>query len=767
MTTETTIQVIKRDGAKEPLQVEKFDAVCAYACKDIKGVSSSELALRTYDKLYNNITTKEIHETLISTAAELISETTPNYDKVAARLVNFGLRKDVYGSFEVPNYVKIVEANIKRGVYTPEIVSWFSKEQLGEIEDIIDHSRDDSLCFAGMEQLRRKYLTQDRSTGELYETPQIRYATVAATLFSNEKEEERLDYVKRYYNIISKHKISIPTPVCAGVGTLVKQFSSCVLIPVGDSLSSINAGATSIVDYVSKKAGIGIDMGHIRGEGSKVGHGEVKHTGVIPFIKYMKGALKSCSQGGVRGAAATVYYPWFHIEFADLVVLKNNQGTEETRERHMDYSVQWNNFFDKLLENLDEEVFLFCPKDVPDLFDAFYAGDDETFETLYRKYSKDDSIRKRSLPNGMTLLTSYLKELHGTGRVYSQFMSNVVNQGPFNKVDGKKYWIGSNLCNEIGLPIKDFELNDLDEEGMIALCTLSSINWGVVNRVEDLEEPCRLSVRALDNLLDYQDYPVEQARRFTKRFRALGIGIIGLAHFLAKRDLSYGIDALATVDEYMEAMAFYLTDESVKLAEERGPCEWYKETCYADGIFPWERRNPNVDLLVKHSPKFDWEPLRERMKKYGIRNATLMAIAPTESSSQLTGETNGIEPPVEKVTTKTSKDGNLKIVVPEIHKLKNKYTYRWDMESPKGYLAVMAVLQKWIDQSISVNLHYNPYNYENEKIPMSEIIKDFMFAKKFGVKNIYYCNTLDQEQEEVSEETVEVEDDSICESCVI
>lgn len=767
MTAETSITVIKRNKKKEPLEVEKFDKVCHWACESINGVSASELALRTYDKLYNNITTKEIHETLISTAADLITEKTPNYDKVASRLVNFGLRKEVYGSYEVPMYHDIVMDNIKRGVYTHEILNWYSGDQLKELSNVINSDRDDTLCFAGMEQLRRKYLVQDRSNGVVYETPQIRYGTVAATLFANENENERLGYVKRYYNIISQHKISIPTPVAAGVGTNVKQFSSCVLVPVGDSLDSINAGAVSIVKYVSKKAGIGVDMGHIRGEGAKVGQGEIKHTGVIPFIKYMKGALKSCSQGGVRGAAATVHYPWFHYEFGDMVVLKNNQGTEETRERHMDYSVQWNDYFlDSILPDDSREVSFFCPKDVPDLFDAFYAGDNEEFGRLYEKYERKRSIRKTTMSNGKTVLGTYLKEFAGTGRVYSQFMSAVVNQGPFNKVDGKKYWLSSNLCQEIALAIKDFGLYDLGEEGMIALCTLSSINWGVVNKVEDLEEPCRLSVRALDNLLDYQEYPVIQAERFTRRFRALGIGIIGLAHFLAKRDLGYNIDSAAVVDEYMEAMTYYLTDESVKLAEERGPCEWYKETCYGDGIFPWERRNKNIDKVVPHQTRFDWEELRVRMIKFGIRNATLMAIAPTESSSQLTGETNGIEPPVEKVTTKTSKDGALKIVVPEIHKLKNKYTYRWDMPNPKGYLVTMAVLQKWVDQSISVNLHYNPENYEEGKVPMSQLMKDFMLGRNLGIKNYYYCNTLDQETEE-EEEIEQVVDEEECDSCVI
>lgn len=766
------ITVIKRDGSKEPLEVEKFDKVCQWACQDIKGVSASQLALMTYDKLYNNITTKEIHETLIATASELITEKAPNYDKVASRLINFGLRKEVYGSYEVPHLKTIIAENVKRNLYTPEILDWYTDEELDKIANIVDHNRDDSMCFAGMEQMRRKYLVQNRTTRELFETPQVRYGVVASTLFANESPEKRMDYVRRYYNTISQHKISIPTPVCAGVGTRVKQFSSCTLIPVGDSLDSINAAAVSIVKYVAKKAGIGVDMGHIRGVGALVNNGDISHTGLIPFIKYMKGALKSCSQGGVRGAAATVHYPWFHYEFGDLVVLKNNQGTEETRERHMDYSVQFNDyFFNHLLTNPKKEIHFFCPKDVPDLFTAFYAGDDEEFGRLYEKYSQDKSIRRNNMSSGKLVLETYIKEFAGTGRKYSQNMSAVVKQGPFNKVDGKRYWLSSNLCQEIALAIKDFDLEDLNEEGLIALCTLSSINWGVVNSVEDLEEPCRLSVRALDNLLSYQDYPMPQAERFVKRFRALGIGIIGLAHFLAKRDLGYNIDAAAVVNEYMEAMTYYLTDESVRLAEERGPCEWYKETCYGDGIFPWERRNKNIDLVVKHKLRYDWEELRQRMIKYGIRNATLMAIAPTESSSQLTGETNGIEPPVDMVTTKTSKDGALKTVIPEILKLKNKYTYRWEMPHPRGYITIMAVLQKWVDQSISVNMHYNPANYEENQVPMSQIMQDYMLGMRLGLKNVYYCNTLDDSEGDGEDETelpqAEIEDDQICDSCVI
>jgi len=475
----------------------------------------------------------------------------------------------------------------------------------------------------------------------------------------------------------------------------------------------------------------------------------------------------NCSQGGVRGAAATVSYPWWHYEFEELIVLKNNKGTEETRERHVDYSVQFNDFFLDLVEK-DEDVYVFCPKDSTDLQHAFYSGNDENFAEEYYKAIKNPNIRSKNIGSARSVVLGlFLSERHSTGRIYCQNMSSMVNNGPFKElVQRAKYWLTSNLCQEIALPVEGFEVSNT-VDGMIALCTLSSINWGMVNKVEDLELPCRMSVRALDNLLSYQEYPVKQAETFVKRFRALGIGIVGLAHFLAKRGLKYNIDAVVEVDKYMEAMAYYLTDESVRLAEERGSCKWSDTTCYGKGVFPWELRNKNVDLIVPHETRFDWEELRERMIKFGIRNATLMAVAPTESSAQLLGETNGIEPPVAPVTVKSSKDGLLKTVVPGIQRLKNKYDYRWDQKNPRGYLTIMAVLQKWVDQTISTNTSYNPDNYQDQQIKMSDLVKDFMYAMRTGLKSLYYDNTNDgsgetQDSPDLSESVVVVEEDDPC-----
>lgn len=769
MTAENQITVIKRNGVSESLLVEKYDKVCNFACDGIAQVSASELALRAYDRLYNNITTKQIHEILVSTAVDLITDRTPQYDHVASRLVNFGLRKEVYGSYEIPSLLSIIKNNISLKKYTPEILQWYTEEEIEEIESFIDHNRDEYICYAGMEQFRQKYIVQDRSKKKLYETPQIRYIIVAMSMMAAE-QTDRLLKIKQYYDVMTMKRISIPTPINAGMGTPIKQFSSCTLVPVLDNLDSINAAAASIVKYVSKKAGIGVDMGRIRALGASVGSGEVTHTGVIPFIKYMRGALKSCSQGGVRGAAATVSYPWWHYEFEELIVLKNNKGTEETRERHVDYAVQIDDFFLDLVDS-DEDVYVFCPKDAVDLQFAFYSGNKEKFKEEYYKAINDPNIRSKNIGSARSVVLGlYLSERHSTGRIYCQNMTTMVNNGPFKDlVQDPNYWLTSNLCLEIALPVEGFD-NINTPEGMIALCTLSSVNWGQINKVEDLELPCRMSVRALDNLLTYQEYPVKQAETFVKRFRALGVGIVGLAHFLAKRGLKYNIDAVSEVDKYMEAMAYYLTDESVRLAEERGSCEWSDKTCYGKGVFPWELRNKNVDLIVPHETRFDWEELRVRMKKFGIRNATLMAVAPTESSAQLLGETNGIEPPVAPVTIKSSKDGLLKTVVPGIQRLKNKYDYRWDQKNPRGYLTIMAVLQKWIDQSISSNTSYNPEHYPDQQIKMSDLIKDFVYAMRIGIKTLYYDNTNDGSGESDDKEVVDlqqVEDDSKCDACNI
>lgn len=753
--------VIKSDGSTEPLQPEKYLKPCEWACEGVAQVSASTLAFRAYDRMYDKISTRDLHFNLIKTAVDMVEESA-NYDKVAARLLNFYLRKSVYGSYTVPHLHEIVVKNTKENKYTPDLLDSYSTKEFEALNVMLRHERDNDFSYAAMSQLKAKYLTQDRSTGVIYETPQVTYLLIAATLFMSESEETRMDKIKEYYDSQSLHKHSIPTPIAAGVRTLVKQFSSCVLIPAGDGLDPICAAGNSIVKYVSKKAGVGLNVGHIRALGSRVGDGSVMHTGLIPFIKKFKGDLKSCSQGGVRGAAATVYYPWWHMEFPELIVLKNNAGTEETRERHMDYAVEFTRLiFDRFKEK--GNVTLFSPHEVPEVKDAFYRGDNEAFKIAYEAAENNPNIRKRVI-SATEWVFNFVTERKKTGRIYAAFLDNMNAQGSFVDLPSGAY-LSSNLCLEITLPIKEFE-TETSEDGLIALCTLSSVNWGKVNKIEDLEKPCRISVRALDNLLDYQEYPSIHAERFTKLYRALGVGIVGLAHFLAKRGLKYDKKSLKVVDEYMEAMAYYLIDESVRIAEEKGPCDGYKHTCYGNGVFPWERRKSNVDKLVTHSLRFDWEELRERMIKFGIRNSTLMAIAPTESSSQLLNETNGIEPPKAAIQEKSSKDGKLKQVVPEYGKLKNKYDYAWDQKSPKGYLSVVAVLQKWVDQAISANTSYDPHLYPDSKIPASVLVSDLLFAYESGAKTLYYDNTKDSKDEVVEDTVVEIQDED-CEACRI
>lgn len=1078
------IKVIKRSGSVEELDPSKYTKVCEWACEGITGVSASDLAFDAYHRMHDNISTKDLHESIIETAVNKITTKTPNYDKVAARLVIFQIRKDVYGGYTPPPLYEIVKKNVEGGFYTEELLEWYSKEDFDQMDLFIKHERDNEFTYAATEQLRAKYLVQDRSTKTLYESPQVTYMLIAATLFHSESVDKRIGIIKDYYNEQSNFMFSIPTPIAAGVRTPVKQFSSCCLIPVADSLDSICSAGTSIVKYVSQKAGIGVDLGQIRAVGSKVRDGSIAHTGVLPFIKKFKGDLKSCSQGGLRGGAATVYYPWWHYEFPELIVLKNNAGTEESRERHVDYGVQINNLLWERFFN-DEDITLFSPHEVPQIKDAFYRGGGEEFKRVYEEAEKNPLLRKRTM-SAKDVVYNIASERQKTGRIYIVFMDNFVGNSPFEKFK-KNQWMTSNLCVapeteiltdvgyvrieevvnecvnvwngrefskvtvrktgenqhiikivtdsgqslsctpyhkfyvfngygnpyvekragelkagdklmkfdlpiiegeeylpdayvngfysgdgcltpsgqriylygekrklrdlftckfsvqedqdreyghyhtlkdkffvplnsytiqsrldwlagfldadgcvyrngtneaftassinldflqqiqkmlqtlgvdskikllqdegyrplpandgtgemrdffcqvsyrllissgesqklldmgletqrltmekripqrdarrfikvndvidegrfddtycfnepkrhlgmfngiltgqciEIALPVSSFESLE-DPNGQIALCTLSSANWGKLNKPSDLEKPCRSMVRALDNLLSYQEYPVEAARRFTEDFRALGVGVVGFAHFLAKRGLKYNIQAAEVVDEYAEAMAYYLIDESVNLAKERGRCNGFEQTCYARGVFPWEKRNKNIDTVVKHTLRYNWEELREKLLKYGIRNATLMAIAPTESSSILLGETNGIEAPLFDIVEKKSKDGSLKQVVPEHHHLRNKYDYRWDQVDNKGYLLLMGVLQKWIDQSISSNTNYNPVRFSDNKIPLSVLVQDMVFANELGIKSLYYQNMNDM-IDEPDNKVIETEE--VCETCVI
>jgi ribonucleoside-diphosphate reductase alpha chain len=762
------LTVVKRDGEREPFNVNKIHKVLEWATNEINGVSVSEIELRANIQMYDGMATDNIHELLIKSASELISEQTPNYQYVAARLVNYKIRKEVYNQYEPWHLSDLIENNISRGVYDHDIVNKYSPEELDVLNSYIKHDRDNNFTFVGMEQFRGKYLVQDRSTKQVYETPQMLYMMISATLFSEYPKETRIRYVKDYYDAISNFYISLPTPIMAGVRTPTRQFSSCVLIESGDSLDSINSTATSIVRYISKKAGIGIGAGSIRALGSRIGDGSIVHTGLIPFLKYFQSAVKSCSQGGVRGGAATAYLPVWHLEYENLVVLKNNKGTEENRVRHMDYCFQFNKtMYERLLTG--GNITLFSPHDVPGLLDAFYA-DQTKFKELYVKYEADPNIRKKTI-SAMELFSSFLQERKDTGRIYVMNVDHANDHGSFDPSVAPIRM--SNLCTEINLPTKPLT-NSEDENGEISLCTLSAINWGLINTPKEFEKYCDLSVRALDALLDYQAYPIPAAEISTKNRRPLGVGIINFAYFLAKRGLKYDDSALETVDQYAEAWSYYLIKASANLAVEKGSIPKNNETKYSKGILPIDTYKKEVDELIPATQRMDWAGLRGQLMMTGIRNSTLMALMPAETSAQISNSTNGIEPPRALVSYKQSKDGVMAQVVPGIHHLKNKYDLLWDQKSPEGYLKICAVLQKYIDQGISVNTSYNPENYEDHKVPMSEMIKHLIMFYKYGGKQLYYFNTFDgagemKEDPIITNESVSDEfgDEDDCESCKI
>ncbi len=755
------IHVTKRDGTVQTFDLDKIHKVLEWATQDISNVSQSEIEIRSNIQLYDKIPAYDIHELLIKSASELISEHTPNYQFVAARLISYKLRKEVYGQYEPWSLIDVITKNVELGVYDPAIFTHYTNEELEELNSYIKHNRDDTFTYAGMEQFRGKYLVQDRRTKECFETPQILYMMVAATLFAKETKN-RIPWVKHYYDAISQFYISLPTPIMAGVRTPTRQFSSCVLIESGDSLDSINATSTSIVKYISKKAGIGIGAGSIRAAGARVGDGSVVHTGLIPFLKYFQSAVKSCSQGGVRGGAATVYLPVWHYEFEDLVVLKNNKGTEESRVRHMDYAFQFNKLmYERLLEG--GNITFFDPNDVPGLYESFFA-DQEKFKELYEKYERAYSIRKKSLP-ALEVFQQILTERKDTGRIYIMNVDHANEHGAFD-VDKAPIRM-SNLCCEIDLPTKPLESYD-DENGEISLCTLSAINWGLIDDTKDFEKYCTLAVRALDNLLDYQKYPIKAAENATMNRRPLGVGIINLAYFLAKRGLKYDKEAYDIIDEYAEAWSYHLIKASMELAEEKGACLLSDDTKYASGKLPNDTYKGAVDNLVKRKSTLPWDSLRSALVEHGIRNSTLMALMPAETSAQISNSTNGIEPPRALVSYKQSKDGVMAQVVPGYHHLKNKYDLLWDQKSPEGYLKICAILQKYIDQGISVNTSYNPEHFEDNKVPMSLMIKDLVMAYQFGLKQLYYFNTHDQ-SDDMKDEPLALSDidDEDCESCKI
>ncbi|MDN7124219.1 ribonucleoside-diphosphate reductase subunit alpha [Pseudidiomarina sp. 1APP75-32.1] len=730
--------VTKRSGEREPLDLDKIHRVISWAAEGLDNVSVSEVEIKSRIQFYDGIKTEDIHETIIKAAADLISEDAPDYQYLAARLAVFHLRKLAYGEFEPPHLYDQVTSMVNSGHYDEHLLSDYSKEDFEQMNAFIDHSRDLNFSYAAIKQLEGKYLVQNRVTGEIFESAQFLYVLVAACLFANYPKDTRLEYVKRFYDATSLFKISLPTPIMSGVRTPTRQFSSCVLIEAGDSLDSINATASAIVKYVSQRAGIGVNAGRIRALGSPIRGGEAFHTGCIPFYKYFQTAVKSCSQGGVRGGAATLFYPLWHLEVESLLVLKNNRGVEENRVRHLDYGVQFNRLmYTRLVK--DDYITLFSPSDTPGLYDAFFA-DQAEFERLYVQYENDDSIRKKRI-KALELFGLFMQERASTGRIYLQNVDHCNTHSPFDpKVAPIRQ---SNLCLEIALPTKPLaHVND--EEGEIALCTLSAFNLGAIKSLDDLEELADLAVRALDSLLDYQEYPVPAARNATMGRRTLGIGVINFAYYLAKNGVRYSDgSANGLVHRTFEAIQYYLMKASVNLAKEMGACPKFNETTYSQGVMPIDTYKKDLDAVCSEGLQLDWDKLRADVKQYGMRNSTLSALMPSETSSQISNATNGIEPPRGHISIKASKDGVTKQVVPDYENLKDAYELLWTIPNNKGYLELVGIMQKFVDQTISANTNYDPSKFEGGKVSMKQLLQDLLYAYKLGVKTLYYHNTRD------------------------
>ena len=757
-------KVVKRNGTIQPLNLEKMHVMVDQACEGLAGVSASQVEIQSGIQFYDGISTAEIQEILIKSASDLIDLDHPNYQYVAARLLLFSVKKSLYGRIhETPMLKDHVIKCVDKGIYDEEILTLYDDEEFSKLQDIIDHERDYLFTYAGLRQIVDKYLVQDRSSGALYETPQFMYLLISATIFSKYPKEVRLDYVKRYYDAISRHKINIPTPIMAGVRTPLRQYASCVLVDIDDTLDSIFTSDMAIGRYVAQRAGIGINAGRIRGINAKIRGGEVQHTGVVPFLKKYESTVRCCTQNGIRGGSATVHFPIWHQEIRDIIVLKNNKGTEDNRVRKLDYSIQISKlFYERFCEN--KEITLFSPHDVPGLYDSFGT---ELFDELYTRYESDESIDKTTI-GAQELILELLKERAETGRLYIMNIDHCNSHSSFlDKVEM------SNLCQEITLPTKPLQHID-DEHGEIALCILSAINVGKITNIDQIEELCDLSVRSLDELIDFQGYPVKAAEIATKARRSLGIGYIGLAHYLAKNGVSYGDKkAWELTHDLTEAFQYYLIKSTVNLAKEKGACKYSDRTKYANGILPIDTYKKDVDELVSNDLKYDWESLRALVLEHGVRNSTLSAQMPSESSSVVSNATNGIEPPRGYLSIKKSKKGPLKQIVPQYASLKNNYTLLWEMQDNTGYINIVAVMQKFFDQAISGNWSYNPENYDNNEVPVSVMAQDFLSTYKYGWKTSYYQNTYDIKTDEI-EESPQLEnlvsnilssEEEDCESC--
>ena len=767
--TETEIKVVKRCGDTTTLDLDKIHKMVEHACKGLAGVSESQVEMNANLQLFDGISTTDIQEILIRSANDLISLENPNYQFVAARLLLFALRKAVYNGHPDgrPILKEHVESCVSKGVYDGEIIDKYSEQEWEILNSYIDHDRDYLFTYAGIRQVTDKYLVQDRSTGEIYETPQFMYMLIAVTLFQNDDKFYRLEYIKKYYDAISKHKINIPTPIMAGVRSPIRQFASCVLVDADDTLDSIFSSDMAIGKYVAQRAGIGINAGRIRGINSKIRGGEVQHTGVVPFLKKFESTVRCCTQNGIRGGSATVHFPIWHQEIQDILVLKNNKGTEDNRVRKLDYSIQLSKiFYERFIQN--STITLFSPHDVPGLYDAFGS---DTFDELYTQYESDESVPRKTI-GAQELILDLLKERAETGRIYLMNIDHCNSHSSFkDKVSM------SNLCQEITLPTKPVQHID-DKEGEIALCILSAINIGKINKIEEIDELAELAVRGLDALIDYQEYPVKAAQQSTVNRRSLGIGYIGLAHYLAKNDAKYDSDkAFDLVHKLTERFQYALLTASNRLAMEKGPCGYFGKTKYADGILPIDTYKKDVDEIVPNDLSCDWEFLRERISKYGLRNSTLSAQMPSESSSVVSNATNGIEPPRDYLSIKKSKKGPLKQVVPSYTTLKNNYTLLWDMHNNDGYIKVVALMQKFFDQAISGNWAYNPENYPDNEVPVSAMAKDLLTTYKYGWKTSYYQNTYDAKKDGDDVEKTDVDnlindilnsnEEETCDSCAV
>ena len=751
-------KVVKRDKSIEPLNLEKIHVMVELACKNLAGVSASQVEINSGIQFYDGITTREIQEILIRSASDLIDLDHPNYQFVAARLLLYSVRKQVFFRLhELPTVYEHTQKCVEKGIYDPEILDLYTEEEFAKLESFIDHGRDYLFTYAGLRQVTDKYLVQDRSTGEIYESPQFMYLLISATIFSKYSKEVRLDYVKKYYDAISKHKINIPTPIMAGVRTPLRQYASCVLVDIDDTLDSIFSSDMAIGKYVAQRAGIGINAGRIRGINAKIRGGEVQHTGVVPFLKKFESTVRCCTQNGIRGGSATVHFPIWHQEIRDIIDLKNNKGTEDNRVRKLDYSIQLSAlFYQRFIDN--EKITLFSPHDVAGLYDSFGT---ESFDDLYKQYELDESIPKTQV-DAQELILDLLKERAETGRLYLMNIDHCNSHSSFtDKVEM------SNLCQEITLPTKPIQHID-DKTGEIALCILSAINVGKIRDLSDLEVLCDLAVRSLDELIDFQQYPVNAAAIATRARRSLGIGYIGLAHYLAKNGEHYGDKgAWKLVHDLSEAFQYYLIKSTVNLAKEKGACEYSANTKYGNGILPIDTYKQDVDEIVSNDLKYDWESLRALVLEHGVRNSTLSAQMPSESSSVVSNATNGIEPPRGYLSIKKSKKGPLKQIVPGYQHLKNNYTLLWDMQSNEGYINVVAVMQKFFDQAISGNWSYNPEHYPDNEVPVSVMAQDLLTTYKYGWKTSYYQNTYDIKTDEIEEPPTPSTDLGELVSCIL